>query len=469
MRLVFTLGTWLPGPLAIALLVGGARMARADADQKPWTLEAFVAAAEEADPEVLSAVADLQRLRGVEAGVSSERRPSLDWNLSFSGPTPEARNDPAALDSVPPASRLGNGVMGSWSVWTHLDVNLAWPIYTFGRSEAAGAAAKLDVSAARVGTRAARARAARRAAEVYWDYQVARRGVVGLEETDRQFSSARERTERLLATGSTQVSKKDLAQIDVARALCATYRARAVAARDLALEMGRTLVGLQPDAPFAFASAPLDPTPVQLPSLPRSIETALAQRPELMAARDRLRAREAAARAKRRGWYPELVATGDLELNSTPSRTTQTNPFAWDPHNRETVSVGLALRGRIDPWRLSAESVEGDAEVAMVRAEVERITRALRFDVARAHSTLRSAQERMARAKDLEAAARRWLALAEASFEERRVNVESVLIAAVAVARISAMRNETGRDAHLAQEDLRVAMGVDLRGANNRK
>src|SRR6266496_2822015 len=164
--------------------------APAEAEPKPWTLEALQAAAERADPRVLSAAAEVARLRGLEAQAQAAQLPSLEWTLS-GGPIPELRNDPSRIDDVKPVSRLRNGELGTWGVYAHLGANLTWPIYTFGKLGAYEAAAAGGVAATSGTARAARARAARDASEIYWGYQLARRGLGALDEADRQLAGAR--------------------------------------------------------------------------------------------------------------------------------------------------------------------------------------------------------------------------------------------------------------------------------------
>lgn len=448
--------------LALALTVSAAAQPAAEAEPKAWTLEALTLVAQAADPRVLSAAAELTRLRALEAEARAGHRPTLDWTVSAE-PVPQLQNDPDHLDAVSSSSRLRNGKLGGLGVHTHAGASLTWPVYTFGRVEAYERAAARAASASGSTAEAAKARAARDAAEIFWGYQLARRGLGALDETDRQLAGARERVERLVGEGSKQASKQDLAQFDVVRAELAARRAEAGAARDLALEAGRTVAGVPSDAPFAFAVVQLEPPAVQLAPVPRYVEAALAHRPEVAAAHDTVAAREAAVLARRRALYPELVVTGYLDLNWTGSNTPQTNPFAWDPYNRLWAGVGLALRGSLDPWRPTAQVRQGEAEVERARAEVDAAERGVRLEVARAHATLRAALERASRLRDEEAAARRWLTLAEGAFDAGLSDAQAVLLAALASARAGAERLSAARDAQLALADLGLAVGEDPR------
>jgi outer membrane protein, multidrug efflux system len=446
--------------LAIALSVPATAQAAGDAEPKPWTLEALTQAAQAADPRVLAAAAELSRLRAVEEETRAGHRPTLDWTVSAE-PVPQLRNDPDHLDAVPSWSRLRNGELGGLGVHTHAGANLTWPVYTFGRVEAHEHAAQRAAAASGAQTEAARARAARDAAEIFWGWQLARRGMASLDETDRQLAGARERVDKLLGEGSRQVTKQDLAQLDVMRAELATRRAEAIAARELALEAGRALVGLPSDAAFAFAVAQLEPPAAQLAPVGHYTDAALSLRPELGAARDTIAAREATSLARRRTLYPELLVTGYVDLNWTGSNTPQTNPFAWDPYNRLWAGLGVALRGSLDPWRPTAQLRQGEAEIAKARAELEVVERMVRLEVVRAHSALRAAQERTARLREEEAAARRWLSQAEAAFDAGLSDAQAVLLAALASARAGAERLAAARDAQLAYADLALAVGED--------
>jgi len=446
--------------LAIALTVPATAQAAGEAESKAWTLEALTQVAQAADPRVLAAAAELARMRGLEAEARAGHRPTLDW-LVLAEPVPQLQNDPDHLDAVNPSSRLRNGQLGGVGVHTHAGANLTWPVYTFGRVGAYERAAERAVSASGGAAQAAKARAARDAAEIFWGYQLARRGLVSLDETDRQLAAARERVDRLVAEGSKQATKQDLAQLDTVRAELAARRVEVSAARDLALEAGRAVAGVASDAPFSFAAAQLEPPALQLAPLGRYVDAALSLRPELAAARDTVAAREATVLGRRRAAYPELVVWGYVDLNWTGANTAQTNPFAWDPYNRLWAGLGIALRGSLDPWRSTAQLRQGEAEVEKARAELEAVERAARLEVARAHSTLRAAQERGARLREEEAAARRWLSQAEGSFDAGLTDARAVLLAALASARAGADRLAAARDAQLAYAELTLAVGDD--------
>jgi outer membrane protein TolC len=430
------------------------------AEPRPWTLEALTAAVGASDARAAAAAAEAARLRAAEAERRAAGRwPTIDY-LLFAGPAPELRNDPDQLDVVAAGSRLRTFDLGVAGLQTHLGATLTWPIWSPGRRAADEAAAR-GTSAGAAGAAAARARAAREAAEIYWTWQAARRNAAALEETDRQLAGARERADHMV--GKAGVTKADLAQLDLARAELAVRRAEVLAARDLAVESARTAVGVTPEAPFALAAGPIEPPAVTLAPLARFEEAALASRPELQAAQDTVRARKAAADARAARRWPELVGTAYLDLNWTSSATPQTNPFAYDPWNRLWGGLGLALRGTFDPARLGPEQAEGEAEVERARAEAEETARAVRMDVARAHGALRVALERSARTRDAEAAARRWLAAAEAALDAGEGGAQGVLLAALASARAGADRVSAARDAHVALADLALATGTDPR------
>jgi outer membrane protein TolC len=434
--------------VALALSAPAGAVAPADAEGKPWTLEALQAAAQASDPRVLSAAAEVQRLRAAESGARVWRWPALDYAASASGPVPE--------------TWLRTGGLGSAGVRARLDATLTWPVYAFGRAAEAEAAARTSAAGAGA-AQAARARAARDAAEIFWTYQQARRGVLALEDVDRQLAGARERLDRLATQGSSQATRQDLAQLDVVRADLAARRAEAIAARDLALEAARVVAGAAPDAPFALASTTLEAPAVTLAPLTRYVEVAQGRRPELAAAQETVRGREAQLAARRRAMLPELVAFAVADLNWTGALTPQTNAFAYDPYNRLWAGLGLALRGRIDLTGDRAALAGDEASLERARADLEGEARAVRLEVARAHGALRAGLERAARLRDEEAAGRRWLSQAELAFDAGKADAQGVLLAALAAARAGVERLAAARDAQLALADLALATGEDPR------
>jgi outer membrane protein TolC len=458
----------VPMAWVLVALVLAASRPPPEPEPKPWTLEAFTAAAQAADPRALAAASEAVRLRAVEAGARAQRWPVLAWTVSADGPVPQLVNDPNALDRVQPSSRLRTGDWGGVGVHGHVGATLDWPVWTFGRAAARDEAAARGAEVGAGAAQAARARAARDAAQIFWAWQLARRSIAALDDLERQLAGARERVEELAARRSVQASKQDVAELDVVRAEIAARRADAAGARDLAADSARVAANVPADAPFAFVAVPLDPPQLALLPAARYAEAALAQRPDLAAAREAVRAREALAEEKRRARYPELAVVGFADLNWTGSATPQTNPFAWDPWNRLWGGVGLALRGTLELERSGAEVAQGEAEVQRARADAEVAARTARLEVMRAHAALRSAIERAARMRDEEAAARRWLAQAEIAFDEGSAGAQAVLLAALAAARAGAERLSAAHDAQLALADLSLAVGEDPRAVGAR-
>jgi outer membrane protein TolC len=452
-----------------ALVVGGAlaalalepARAAAEPESKPWTLEALLAAAQAADPRVLAAAAEVARQRAIEAQARGLRSPRVRWWIGAVGPVGAIRNDPDRLDASQAGLPLRDDP-GLLSFTGHLGANLEWPIYGFGRLEASARAASQGVAASAEAARAARQAVARDVTQVFWDYQLARRTVTALEDLDRQLAAAHERLEHL-AKSSSKASRQDLAQLELVRAELAVRKADTSASRDVALETARVLAGVATEAPFALAPAPLEAPTAQPASLAKLTEAALARRAEVIAAQAQLRSREAAALARRRALFPELVAHGFADGNWTPQATPATNPFAWDPYNHVAAGLGLALRGSFELSPAQGEAAEAEAEVERARAALEQASRTARLEVARAHAAVRAVLERAARLRDEEAAAKRWFAEAEQAFDAGQANAETVLLAGIATARTGTERLAAGRDAQVALADLALATGEEIR------
>ena len=429
-----------------------------------WTLTELTDAAQNADPRVLAAVADVHKLQSLQRQANAAALPTIFFAMAGGGPLPEAYNDPEHLDDVSPASRLRTGRLGQLGYLLHAEVTAALPLYTFGKISAYQDAAGSGVAAMSRLLDESRNQAVRDATEVFWGYQLARHTLSGMHDGQAQLAEATQRLNTLLASHSTQVQRTDLDKVEIIKAELNTHALEAEAGRDVALAAGRMLAGVNPDTPFALQDVELPQADSNaLRPVDHYTAAAFTHRPEILAARHAVQAQEALLRAKERDYYPDVLLAGGASWNYANVATPQTNPFAYDPYNSRSAALGLMVRGSLDVMQKYARVTEAQAELEKAVAQQELAERWVHLEVVKAHGALREALGRVKQVSIADTASHHWATSSMVSFDAGGTDAQDVLVAAMLAARSGAAQLQARHDVALRYADLTLAVGTDTR------
>lgn len=216
-----------------------------------------------------------------------------------------------------------------------------------------------------------------------------------------------------------------------------------------ALASLRNSMGVPPDAEIELAEAPASP-PLQLPSLPETIEIALGNRPDLLASQAALQANQyALAQAKiRRG--PLVEVSGQYVRSYTDWRV---GDPSWN------MSVGLSWP-LFDGYATKADEQATSASLERSRADQQRLINQIGLDVEKALVEVERTQERMAATAKSVAAAEARRAAAEGKYQQGVGILLEIIDARVAATSARANQVRTRYDYQIAQVGLQRAMGT---------
>lgn len=211
-------------------------------------------------------------------------------------------------------------------------------------------------------------------------------------------------------------NEQDVLQADVELGRQEQRRLTLERMREVAVARINTLLHLPPDSP-------LPPPPAELsrgepPPEAAALRTvALAQRPDVRAMQDRLRAEEAALALAEREYYPdfEVSAAYDTIMGNGPARDL-------------APQAGVRLNVPIRRARREGAVAEAAAKVAARQAELARLTDQVNFQVQEAHSQVRESERIVALyEKQLLPAARANVNAAESSYIGGRIPFLSLI------------------------------------------
>ncbi len=168
------------------------------------------------------------------------------------------------------------------------------------------------------------------------------------------------------------LTRNEVLRVEVQRSSVEIMKIDAANAADIALTSLDTLIGLPQDTSVEPTSVPESAAAEAIAEekspgeqgVPASIlATALAARPELLAAGSRIRAAEAGVKAARAGWYPQIVLSGNYYYNRPNSRLLPSQDKFYG-----TWDIGVSLSLDVWNWgRTKFQTEQAKAELAQVK------------------------------------------------------------------------------------------------------
>jgi outer membrane protein TolC len=428
----------------------GGKGTQAARSGEPLTLKQIVELARSTDARVEEAEAELRRLQALQRQAHWAWFPKFETVVGVGGPTPEARNNGLGGPPTTEASLEGDWNFGKVGVTVRAETQMLLPLYTFGKLSALAKAGDQGPLIGAALKERAQDEVGFQAAQAFYGYQLARAGMVQLEDVEKRLEDAGKRISELLAEESEQVSRVDTYKVNFFRQMVAAQRSDAKQGQQLALAALRLLSGVKPGEPLEIVEVDLPMDGEGEEYTPPQLEQALAlseqYRPELSAVQAGIAAREQEVIIRERAYYPDLGIFGFARFNYTSNATPQRTPFAFDPYNDRGVGFGLAARGTFDIPIKSAQADQARAELDKLKAQQRLIQAGIRLEVTKVHGELMAALERARALTEAEKNAKRWATAAFAAFDLGTGDTRELVDAFTALAQASAGRAKGWHD-----------------------
>ncbi len=303
------------------------------------------------------------------------------------GPVPEARGD---VVSSPDSNRSLSGL----GPFGRVDLEVAQPLYTFGRLEAASDAARAGVRARESLVVDAQSQVQLRVVQLYWGVSLARRLLALAAEVDKALDEADARIRRSLAAADGEVAPSDKYRVDLFRGIVRGRKADAEKGLELARVGLAATLGMDLEA-LRLKETPLAAVPGEMPDRAQAIAAAERERPDLGALDDAVRAREAEVRAEEAALLPQLFLGGRFSFSWAPNRDPQRNPWVRDPFNELTAGAVVGFRQDLAFPLLTARADKARAEKAALERQRAGLARLVQVQVDGALAELRAAREKL--------------------------------------------------------------------------
>jgi outer membrane protein len=314
------------------------------------------------------------------------------------------------------------------------------PLYTGGKSKAGRAAAKASLEASRQDSAAVRNALGFEVARAFHMVLKTREFIRAAEAAVVSYQTNLGIASRRLEAGN--LLKAEVLDLQVRLAQAREDLVRARNANALATRALRNLLGLE-EGDFTVADAAPEATAPQ--------DADFSQRPELVAAQQRVRAAEEQVRGAKSGYLPRLSAFGSLDYD-----------YGWKYENGAgSYTAGGLLQWDVWDGNLTrSKKQEATANLEAARDEQRKLRLAIDLEMEQARLELKAAGERLTVTREAVAHAEESTSLTRARFEQGAALATQLMDAETALVSARVRRAEAEADQRIAVAALRKAAAL---------
>jgi len=417
--------------------------------KKEYTLDELLRLAWMRNPMIKTAMHQLESLKA--------RKDEVFWLswwpqgtlVALIAPSPPSRGGVLKTTTPIPSSYTD---LSKYGVLTRFEMNVIWPLYTFGKLSFLRQAAKKGIKVGESNIRLAKSKIAILLKKVYYGLQKAESALILLEEAEDYLKDARKKVK----------AKTDKLKLAVIEAELKSRKVQALMGKRLALSALARLVGFPTKKPLKLAESELEEIEVVKLSLKDYQAMSRRYRPELRLLKDAVEAKRFILKAHQRLWTPDLFIGGYIRHAYSNVADDQTNPFVRDDFNFLEGGLALGLRFSFDfPIKLArARRASADFSTFQSRHQLAKL--AIKMDVERRYRELRSAQMLVKIQRAGRKAANQWISRTMMAYSSGLTELKEVTEALMAVAKSRFGYIESLYQLNLSVAHLSRAVGRDI-------
>lgn len=404
-----------PKILTRTLLAAGILLATLPAQAETINLQQAVEMSLAADPRIK----EREQLVEVARGMLQEVQGNGGWRVSanaFVGLAPKVEGGFFQNGTTPLTPRSDGNSYNGVSDWTHLEFALVKPLYTFGKLEHYGDAARGNVDLKRGEVRQTRSETVYDTKRAYFGYLTARDTRVFLEDMKGRLDQSIRSVERHLREETGESRQSDLYALQAARSLLAKYVHQAHAIEKISLDGLKILTGAGLKANLAVADDRIEPVAFPQIDLAELQSRALQDRPEMQELEAGLRARRALVAAKKADLMPDVYAGVIGQLDYASQRDRLDNPYISDPFNGGGLTPVVGVKWDRVFGAANARVNQAQSELEAINHKKAFAVAGIPFEVGEAYANARANYDSQLELAEGAASARRWMVASLADF-----------------------------------------------------
>lgn len=347
-------------------------------------------------------------------------------------------------------------------ILVRFDTRVTFPIYTFGKVDAAqrAAAAGLDVGAA--GVDVARSKLDVLVKQAYFGTQYGESAMKIVRDGLKRMDSAERDIQKELDKESGRFTSNDLRKLVVERAELQSALLQAEARTRFAWESLRIAGGFQRLDDFELDTLKLKPVYIEARSVEEYVELAQKARADLRYVDAGIAARRAQVDMAEANYYPDIAIAGLFGFAYGSTADDNPDPFANDNFNYLTYGAVLGARLNLDVFKVRAAVGQAEAALLKARAQRETLLIQVRLQIVEQVEELLRRQKEVKIRKTAMKAGKGWLTSNALNFGMGLVTTDGLIQSLTAASTSKVKYYEAIYEYNVAVARLSETVGVEL-------
>lgn len=318
--------------------------AEENTQQGPYNLDECVERALQMNPEIEQARLDVTEAEWKLQSAKLARTPSMEL-FNLMGVTKDAEGDAITGDTID----------NHYGFFNRLNVEIAIPIYTFGRLSRGIDAAGENVNVQKASQIKTRDELIVRVHQLYYGLMLSRQVLDSMEDLFESFTEARDIAEERLEKSDPSVTEADVLKLKIGLAGVTEGVRKLERETELTQAALRQTLRLNEEDEFEIADERLKPVDFELRPLEQYLRQAENNNPDIQKIKAGLAAEEARYLSEKSKFYPSLLLVGGVRHATAPDREDQDNPFLNDDYNYFSAGGAFAVKWNMNLFQTNAE------------------------------------------------------------------------------------------------------------------
>lgn len=347
-------------------------------------------------------------------------------------------------------------------ILVRFDTRVTFPIYTFGKIDAAqrAAAAGLDVGAA--GVDVARGKLDVLVKQAYFGAQYGESAMKIVRDGLKRMRRAQRDIQKELDKESGRFTSNDLRKLVVERAELESSLLQAEARTRFAWESLRIAGGFERREDFELDTLKLEPVYIEERGVEEYVELAHKGRPDLRYAEAGIAARRAQVDMAEANYYPDIAIAGLFGFAYGSTADDSPDPFANDNFNYLTYGAVLGAKLNLDVFKLRAAVGQAESALLKARAQREALRVQVRLQIVEQVEELLRRQKEVSIRKKAMKAGKGWMTSNFLNFGLGLVTTDSLIRSLTAASMAKLKYYEAIFEYNVAVARLSETVGVEL-------
>jgi outer membrane protein TolC len=331
--------------------------------------------------------------------------PYINADIMGGGPIANQKKE---VNRVTDASNFGYmGIDSSFGYLIKTNVDIIYPIYTFGKLGSLKDAAEAGMMSAEENIKAKEIDIAIQIAQAYYGIILFKDILQVLNDGENRLKDARKKLKELLEKEEGNVTEKDLYKLDYYSSELYFRIAETRKGLELAKSTIKTLCNIQDEIDTNETS--LANTTAEEINLNDYISKSIENRYEIKAIRNLKKAMEDLAKAQKRAYFPDIFIGGGLRFSHSNFEFDKTNPWIRDDFNYFGFAVGLGAKINLEIGAKYGKEVQTYAQFMKYQYLEEALISALELQTKKLYEEYNEAKNNFETYSRGEKAAKKWL------------------------------------------------------------